>query len=144
MTFPESSVDYYINEYDDLASHKSTLHYSLSTDGAQGMLRCTARLDDETYGSFEAKAERRIHSYGTCVDKLSDYKHEIWYLQIPVIHECICLLSNPIPSIITILQLAHAEQRFMIYIVVPNIMQFDTVVDCYFISGPVMVSHHSI
>ena len=51
-------------------SYCSALNYTLSTDDIQSMLRCIARVDDETHGICEAKKEKRIHSYGKYDDKV--------------------------------------------------------------------------
>ena len=70
ITLPGSSVEP-VHQY-SVVFYKSSLDYSLSTDDIQSTLRCIARLDYETYGSYQAKTEQRIHSYGTCDGKVPD------------------------------------------------------------------------
>ena len=81
------------------SSYNSALNYSLPTDDIQSMLRCIARVDDETHRSYKAKAGIPIPSYGTCDDKVPENINEIWCLLIQIMHQSKYLPSGSKPFI---------------------------------------------
>ena len=50
------------------ANYFSALDYIFSIDDIQSILRCMVHVDDKTRGSYEAKVEELIPSYGKCND----------------------------------------------------------------------------
>ena len=71
----------YIKQSQELwygAKYIAALNYTVSTDDIQNVLRCTARVDGDTNGSYEANDEKHIPSYGMWLDKTLEHVNEIW------------------------------------------------------------------